>query len=122
MDPLAKPLRPQLEDAIVKARDLAEQAAQAAQAALQHLGVGDADAPPHLTDSERALRRRLRAHGRELGVLRAKPNIKWTKDRGKDVESAPWFPVFNSERINDHHLTLVEKRAARAQLAEGAVR
>ena len=22
------------------------------------------------------------------------PNIKWEKDRGKDVESAPWFPVF----------------------------
>ena len=49
-----------------------------------------------------------------VGVLRAKPNIKWTKDRGKDVESAPWYPVFNGERINDHHLTLAEKRAARA--------
>ncbi|NEX17398.1 MAG: hypothetical protein C1943_12410 [Halochromatium sp.] len=44
------------------------------------------------------------------------------KARGKDVESPPWFPVFNGERINDHHLTLAEKRAARAQLAEGAVR
>ncbi len=52
------------------------------------------------------------------GVLRAKPNIKWTKDRGKDVESAPWFPVFNGERINDHHLTLAEKRAAREANAQ----
>jgi hypothetical protein len=25
------------------------------------------------------------------GILRAKPNIHWKKDRGKDVESAPWF-------------------------------
>ena len=47
------------------------------------------------------------------GVLRDKPNIKWEKDRGKDVESAPWFPLFKGERINDHHLTLAEKRVAR---------
>ncbi len=42
-----------------------------------------------------------------------KLNIAWDKDRGKDVESAPWFKVFKGERINDHHLTLVEKRASR---------
>ncbi|MFD2191759.1 Eco57I restriction-modification methylase domain-containing protein [Pistricoccus aurantiacus] len=47
------------------------------------------------------------------GILRDKPNIKWTKDRGKDVESAPWYQTFKGERINDHHLTLAEKRAAR---------
>ncbi len=42
-----------------------------------------------------------------------KLNITWDKDRGKDVESAPWFKTFEGERINDHHLTLAEKRAAR---------
>jgi len=42
-----------------------------------------------------------------------KLNITWDKDRGKDVESAPWFKVFKGDRINDHHLTLAEKRAAR---------
>jgi len=47
------------------------------------------------------------------GILRDKPNIKWDKDRGKDVESAPWFPVFKGDRINDHHLSLAEKLAAR---------
>ncbi|NCD09157.1 MAG: SAM-dependent DNA methyltransferase [Negativicutes bacterium] len=47
------------------------------------------------------------------GILRDKPNIKWDKDRGKDVESAPWYPVFKGDRINDHHLTLAEKRAAK---------
>lgn len=47
------------------------------------------------------------------GVLRDKPNIKWDKDRGKDVESAPWYSVFDGERINDHHLTLAEKQAAK---------
>jgi len=43
-----------------------------------------------------------------------KLNITWDKDRGKDVESAPWFAVFKGERINGHHLTLAEKRAARS--------
>ena len=49
------------------------------------------------------------------GVLRWKPNIKWNKDRGKDVASAPWFPLFKGDRINDHHLSLEEKRNARAE-------
>jgi hypothetical protein len=26
---------------------------------------------------------------KEAGILRTKPNIKWTKDRGNDVASAP---------------------------------
>lgn len=47
------------------------------------------------------------------GVLRDKPNIKWNKDRGKDVASAPWYHLFKGDRINDHHLTLSEKRTAR---------
>ena len=47
------------------------------------------------------------------GVLRDKPNINWNKDRGKDVESAPWYHRFGGDRINDYHLKLEEKRAAR---------
>ncbi|WP_287997901.1 SAM-dependent methyltransferase [Acidiphilium sp.] len=50
----------------------------------------------------------------EAKVLGFEPNVKYTVDRGKDVASAPWFPVFNGERRNDHHTTLEEKRAARA--------
>lgn len=42
-----------------------------------------------------------------------KLNITWDKDRGRDVESAPWFKVFQGERINDHHLTLAMKLAAK---------
>ena len=49
------------------------------------------------------------------GILREKPNIKWDKDRGQDVASTPWFHVFNGERINDHHLSLDEKKRARAK-------
>jgi len=50
---------------------------------------------------------------RGAGILRDKPNISWDKDRGKDVESAPWFHLFGGDRINDHHLTLAEKCAAK---------
>lgn len=56
---------------------------------------------------------------RGAGVLRDKPNIKWDKDRGKDVESAPWYRLGlqyggkEGDRINDHHLTLEEKKAAK---------
>jgi hypothetical protein len=53
------------------------------------------------------------------GILRAKPNINWNKDRGADVESAPWFNVFKGERINDHHLSLQEKRTAREKMKKG---
>ncbi|OIP17743.1 MAG: restriction endonuclease subunit M, partial [Comamonadaceae bacterium CG2_30_59_20] len=44
-----------------------------------------------------------------------KLNITWDKDRGRDVESAPWFHKFNGERINDHHLWLAEKLDSREQ-------
>jgi len=55
------------------------------------------------------------------GVLHDKPNIKWNKDRGKDVESAPWYHLGPSyggregDRINDHHLALKNKYAAREE-------
>ena len=56
---------------------------------------------------------------KDAGILRWKPNIKWTKDRGKDVESAPWYRLGleygegEGARINDHHLSLAEKHKAR---------
>ena len=48
-----------------------------------------------------------------------KLNIKWEKDRGKDVESAPWFKLGpkhggkDGDRINDHHLTRAAKKTAK---------
>ncbi|MGP9667634.1 MULTISPECIES: Eco57I restriction-modification methylase domain-containing protein [unclassified Psychrobacter] len=56
---------------------------------------------------------------KDAGVLRWKPNVKWTKDRGKDVESAPWYTLGleyegkEGDRINDHHLTLADKQTAK---------
>ncbi len=50
------------------------------------------------------------------GILRAKPNIHWRKDRGKEPfreqEQFPWFwhnGEFTGERVNDVHLTVMER-------------
>ena len=54
------------------------------------------------------------------GILRAKPNIHWKKDRGKDVPSAPWYLLGleygekEGARVNDYHLSLDEKKKARS--------
>ena len=56
----------------------------------------------------------------EAGILRKNPNIKWTKDRGKEpnrpADQYPWFwkdGEFTGERVNDEHLKLSEKQTAR---------
>ena len=53
-------------------------------------------------------------------MLRAKPNIKWEKDRGKeptrDKSAFPWFwrgNSFTGDRENDVHLTREQKEKAR---------
>ena len=57
---------------------------------------------------------------RGAGVLRDKPkSLHWEKDRGSDVPSAPWYELGLQydgkigDRINDHHLSLADKRTAR---------
>lgn len=67
MEPLEKVLRNQLESAVKKARIIAETAAKAA---LQQLGVEQATSYSYLSEEEKGLRRRLRAHGRQLGDVR----------------------------------------------------
>jgi hypothetical protein len=62
----------------------------------------------------------------KAGVLRSNPNIKWGVDRGKDSPSAPWYKLGlqyggrEGDRINDHYLSLDEKRkAASKEASEG---
>jgi hypothetical protein len=64
---LSKPLRSQLETTIKQAREIAEEAAKEA---IARMGVAEAEVPAHLSDDNRALRRRLRAHARTLGDTR----------------------------------------------------
>ena len=67
MAPLAAELRRQLERAVVSARDVAETGAREA---LESLAVREGKPYEHMTEDQRALRRRLRAHARQLGDRR----------------------------------------------------
>ena len=60
---------------------------------------------------------------KRAGILRTKPNIHWRKDRGKEPlreqEHFPWFwrdGEFTGERLNDIHLTVIDKRKRREQV------
>ena len=64
MNVLAVELRKRLERAISDAREVAEAGARAA---LEALAVHLREPYEHLNPEERSLRRRLRAHGRQLG-------------------------------------------------------
>ena len=63
-EPLAPELRKQLEKAVRDARRLGEAGARAA---LRALAVHESRPYEGVSEDERALRRRLRAHGRQLG-------------------------------------------------------
>ncbi|HEU0099452.1 MAG TPA: N-6 DNA methylase [Allosphingosinicella sp.] len=67
MASLERSLRRNLERTVRHARREAEAGARKA---LAQLGVGDAEAPKHLSSDGRTLRNRLRAHGRQLGDRR----------------------------------------------------
>ena len=71
------------------------------------------------------------------GVLRFRPNIKWTKDRGKEPERPkieyPWFwdwdektqdfmggKIFDGNRWNDCHFTNMAKQTARNAAKNGS--
>jgi hypothetical protein len=62
----------------------------------------------------------------EAGILRKNPNIKWTKDRGKEPERPkadyPWFwngSEFVGDRVNDVHLTNEQKQSAKSKIISG---
>jgi hypothetical protein len=67
MQPLERTLRSKLERTVSEARDIAEAAARAS---LEQLGVGAASPFAYLSTDERDLRKKLRAHGRQLGDVR----------------------------------------------------
>ena len=67
MKVLSNELRSKLENDIIKARDIAEQGAEIA---IKQMGVDAAKAPTHLTKKQLELRRKMRAHARQLGDKR----------------------------------------------------
>ena len=71
MSTLSKEFRRQLENTVLKARDEAERGAAAA---LEELGLSETKIPTHLNDAQQKLRRKLRAHGKQVGDTQISDN------------------------------------------------
>jgi len=103
--PLAKPLRSQLENTVKSARDVAEKAALAA---LRQLAVGEAKAPDYLSDELKALRRRLRAHGRALGDVKAKDDTQGLQHLVWEVAYEHWHRMLFARFLAENGLLMWE--------------
>lgn len=107
--PLAKPLRSQLEATVKSARDVAEKGAHAA---LSQLAVGEASAPSYLTEELKALRRRLRAHGRALGDKKANDDTQALQHLVWEVAYEHWHRMLFARFLAENGLLLWEPGAA----------
>src|SRR5690606_34903722 len=107
---LDKKLRKQLETTVIKARDVAEQAAQEA---LTRLSVGDASPASYLDDDQRALRNRLRAHGRQLGDLRdARTGQQETQRLCVEIAYEHWHRMLFARFLEQNHLLMYDPHTA----------
>ncbi|WP_046167752.1 Eco57I restriction-modification methylase domain-containing protein [Chromobacterium vaccinii] len=107
--PLAKPLRTQLENTVKTARDVAEKGAQAA---LAQLAVGEAKAPDYLSDELKALRRRMRAHGRALGDAKVGDDTQGVQHLVWEVAYEHWHRMLFARFLAENGLLLWEPGAA----------
>ena len=107
--PLVKPLRTQLENTVKAARDLAEVAATAA---LTQLAVGEGKAPDYLTDEQKALRRRLRAHGRALGDVKASDDSQSIRHLVWEAAYEHWHRMLFARFLAENGLLLWEPGSA----------
>jgi hypothetical protein len=106
--PLPKPLRTQLENTVKAARDVAEVAATAA---LTQLAVGEGKAPDYLTDPQKALRRRLRAHGRALGDVKAADDSQSIRHLVWETAYEHWHRMLFARFLAENGLLLWEPGA-----------
>lgn len=107
--PLPKPLRSQLETTVKVAREVAEKGARAA---LSQLAVGEGSAPGYLTDELKALRRRLRAHGRALGDRKAGDDTQALQHLVWETAYEHWHRMLFARFLAENGLLLWEPGAA----------
>ena len=107
--PLPKPQRTQLEATVKAAREVAEKGARAA---LAQLAVGEGRAPDYLSDAHKALRRRLRAHGRALGDAKAADDTQAVQQLVWEVAYEHWHRMLFARFLAENGLLLWEPGAA----------
>ncbi|WP_219136383.1 Eco57I restriction-modification methylase domain-containing protein [Janthinobacterium sp. UMAB-60] len=109
MTTLSKQLRTQLENTVKAARDVAEEAAQAA---LAQLAVGDARGPDYQSELQKVLRRRLRAHGRALGDMKLSDDTQNIQHLVWEVAYEHWHRMLFARFLAENGLLMWEPGAA----------
>ena len=105
---LDKLLRKQLETAVIKARNIAETAATQV---LNRLSVGDNKAAEYLTDDQKKLRNRLRAHGRQLGDV-LKGGEQETKHLVVEIAYEHWHRMLFSRFLEQNNLLMYDEHTS----------
>ncbi len=105
MSALDKNLRNALEKTVKSARGVAEDAACAA---LEQIGVGEAAPPAYLDEPSRALRRRLRAHGRQLGDALNGGKVQTIGHLVQEVAYQHWHRMLFARFLADNNLLMYD--------------
>jgi hypothetical protein len=103
MTPLNSDLRSSFEDAIKKARTAAEQGARQV---LESLAIGLRDPFETMDPDQRSLRRRLRAHGRQLGDIRRKDGTQAINRLVREVAYEHWHRMLFARFLAENHLLI----------------
>jgi hypothetical protein len=110
MASLSRDLRKDLEKTVKQARRVAEAGARKA---VEQLGVGEAEAPKHLTAEQRTLRNRLRAHGRQLGDRRDPKGVQATTRLVQECAYEQWHRMLFARFLAETDL-LIEPESGMA--------
>jgi len=104
MQPLDKELRNKLEQTVQQARTISEEAARAA---LEQIGVGEAAPYKHLSPQEKKVRIKLRAHGRQLGDQRNSENqLQETDLLAEEVAYQHWHRMLFARFLAENDLLI----------------
>jgi hypothetical protein len=103
MTVLTPRLRKTLENTIREARIIAEDAAKDA---IERLGIAAQEAPAYLSEEQKALRRRLRAHARSLGDTRNAKGEMTTARLGEAAGYELWHRMLFGRFLMERNLLL----------------
>jgi hypothetical protein len=102
---LDKKLRKQLENTIIKARNVAEAAARTA---LVRLCVGDSKPGVHLTEELRRQRNKLRAHGRQIGDIKNDKDEQTIDHLVQETAYEQWHRMLFARFLAENSLLIYE--------------
>ena len=115
MRPLSPRHRKQLERAVADARDVAEQGVRAA---IEALAVHRAEPYAHLDEPQRGLRRRLRAHGRQLGDRRDRTGTQAIEHLAQECAYEHWHGMAFARFLAENNLLIEPETGVAVTLDE----